>query len=214
MTKDSGEELVTQSELIERCRRGDRDAYRELYDQTSARIYRLLLRMTRNADDALDLAQDAYVRAWEGLGRFDGGSTFGTWLYRIAVNEALQFLRRKRPLRLKAEAELRDPTSDSQSDAQDLDEILARLEPSDRAILLLRYQEGLDYRAIALALDCPAGTVASRLNRARQRARELLSGTGGRLEENTAATHPTGGEVEREAGDAPADGIHLETGFP
>ncbi|RME38752.1 MAG: sigma-70 family RNA polymerase sigma factor, partial [Planctomycetota bacterium] len=83
-------------DLIARCRQGDRNARRTLFERTSDRIYRLLLRMTGNADDAFDLAQETYLRAFTEIGKFDGRSNVATWLYRIAVNEALQCLRRRR----------------------------------------------------------------------------------------------------------------------
>ena len=87
---------MTERELVELCRRGDRQAQRALYDQTAEAIYRLALRMTRNADDAFDVAQDTYVRAFTRIEQFDGRSSLATWLHRIAVNEALQLLRRRK----------------------------------------------------------------------------------------------------------------------
>lgn len=90
---------MTENELIARCRQGDREAQRQLYAKTSEHIYRLLLRMTGNSDDAFDLAQDTYVRAFAKIADFDGKSSVTTWLYRLAVNEALQCARRARKAR-------------------------------------------------------------------------------------------------------------------
>lgn len=209
---------MTESELVERCRKGDREAQRAFYDQTSDRIHRLLLRMTRSRDAVFDLAQDTYLRAFSRIGQFNGKSTLATWLYRIAVNEALQFLRRREPMRLVEESIGNASTGDSENGrvdaALDLDETLGRMDPLDAAILLLRYQEGLDYRTIAAVMDCPGGTVASRLNRARQRARELLVDGYGPTEENQAATHP----IEREGNvgttSLPAEVVRLERRRP
>ena len=166
-------------DLIDRCRAGERDAQRELFERTSTRIYRLLLRMTGDPDDAADLTQETYVKGFQGLDRFDGQSaTISTWLYRIAVNEALQFRRRQGVATLKLLALAPNQPTEAQrprTDVQlDMEEALAELPSDDRALLLLRYQEELDYRDIAEVLECAEGTVASRLNRARERLREIL----------------------------------------
>lgn len=169
---------MTEKHLIERCRSGDRAAQRELFERTAVRVYRLLLRMTGNPDDASDLTQETYVKGLQGLDRFDGRSAVATWFFRIAINEALQFRRRRNTTARKLEdfasdrgEEARAPTSDLRLDLSDA---LAELPPEDQALLLLRYQEELDYRRIAEILACAEGTVASRLNRARDRLREAL----------------------------------------
>jgi RNA polymerase sigma-70 factor (ECF subfamily) len=187
---------VIEPDLTERCRQGDRDAMREVYDRTSDRIYRLLVRMTGNESDAFDLAQETYLRAFTRIGAFEGQSSLDTWLYRIAVNEALQFMRRA----AKERARLEDvaPATSTQSEQDDVagrldvEGALAALDPTDRTMLLLRYQEGLDYRAIAEVTGCAVGTVGSRLNRARVRMRELLKDTYPAAEESPRPKHPTG----------------------
>ncbi len=171
-------ECVNKRNLIERCRLGEREAQRELYEQTSGRIFRLLLRMTGNPEDASDLTQNTYVKGLQRLDQFDGRSAIASWFYRIAINEALQFRRQSGTGRLKLQ-ELA-PTRPSQAHPPatdvrlDIEEALVGLSPDDRALLLLRYQEGLDYRGIAEVLECAEGTVASRLNRARERLRGIL----------------------------------------
>lgn len=185
--------MIDERELVARCRKGDRDAQREIYVRTSERIYRLLLRMTRNADDAFDLAQETYLRAFARMAHFDGRSSLATWLYRIAVNEALQFLRRSERVRknLQAEAVQNRTTDDGERIIArlDVEEALTTLSPDDRAILLLRYQEGQDYRQIAQVLQCAEGTVASRLNRARGRLAQLLGSDYASTEEVKVPVH-------------------------
>lgn len=171
---------VTEEQIVEGCRQGNREAQQALYALTSDRVYRLLLRMTRNEDDAFDLAQDVYVRAFERISQFDGGSAIGTWIYQIATNEALQYLRRRKAreqgLRkhddtLKRELQVGEP------DARlDVREAVARLPEADRLLIVLRYFEGLDYAEMAQILAKPAGTIASGLNRARESLRSLLQG--------------------------------------
>lgn len=169
---------MNDQDLIERSRAGDREAQRDLFEQTSLRIYRLLLRMTGNPDDASDLTQETYLKGFQRLDQFDGRSAVASWFYRIAINEALQFRRRQGvgSVKLRALApdrpnEARRPSTDLRLDLEDA---ISELSADDQALLLLRYQEELDYRGIAGVLECAEGTVASRLNRARDRLRELL----------------------------------------
>ena len=186
---------VVETDLIDRCRKGDREAQHLLYTQTSERIYRLLLRMTRSPESAFDLAQDTYLHAFTRISQFKGDSSIATWLYCIAVNEALQFLRKNRPLRLSPELAGELAANEDENEQTiasiDVDDALNRLDAEDQAILLLRHQDGLDYHSIALALDCPDGTVASRLNRARDRLRQILGKGYAPQEESADAMHPT-----------------------
>lgn len=169
---------VKKKDLIDRCRAGERDAQRELFERTSTRIYRLLLRMTGDPDDAADLTQETYVKGLQRLDQFDGRSAVGSWFFRIAVNEALQFRRRQSVATVKLQALAPNRPTEAQPPGTDLrldmEGALAELPPDDRALLLLRYQEELDYRDIGEILECPEGTVASRLNRARDRLRVIL----------------------------------------
>jgi RNA polymerase sigma-70 factor (ECF subfamily) len=171
---------MDETELLDACRRGDRRAQRQLYERYAERIYRLTLRLSGNAHDAFDLSQETFVRAFQGLALFDGRSGVGTWLYRIATNEALQLFRRRaterRHLREYAAqgADTTDPESDSAR--REVQEALDRLAHPHRVVLLLKYQEGLSYEEIAAILECPAGTVASRLNRARTELRAMMEG--------------------------------------
>ncbi len=184
---------ITEHDIVVRCKRSDPDAQRRLYEQTSQRVFRLLVRMTRSPETAEDLTQETYLKAFSAIATFDERSAVNTWLYRIAVNEALQWLRRKRPATLDPEiAAVRpDPRNNGHEAAArlDLEAAMAALDPIDRAILLLRYQEGLDYRAIAEVADIAMGTVASRLNRAREKMRELLGDFAPSREESQPGGH-------------------------
>lgn len=146
-----------------------------LYARTCDRVYRVLLRILRNPDDAFDVAQDAYLRAFGAIDRFDGTSSVDTWLYRIAVNEALQLLRRRkqhgRLLRERPEGRTQSEDDDVRLDVE---EAVAKLPKDERALVVLRYFEGLTYAEMAEVLDRPAGTIASGLNRARAMLREYL----------------------------------------
>jgi RNA polymerase sigma-70 factor (ECF subfamily) len=182
---------------------GDREAQRTLYVRTSDRIYQLLLRMTGSHDTAFDLTQETYLRAFTRISQFDGRSSVATWLYRIGVTEALQLLRRAKRIRgdlTDNDAEASVASAAEQSDLRlDVGTALAALDPTDRSVLLLRYQQGLDYRAIAEIVGCAEGTVASGLNRARQRLRQRLGKSYAPREETEPAKHPKD-RVPKDAG--------------
>jgi len=174
---------VTDKELAARCRRNYREAQRVLYERCGDRIYRLLLRMTHNADDAADLAQDTFIRAYERIGTFGGTSSLTTWVYRIAVNEALQFLRRRRTrdrAAIRVSEDVPPAAPDARIDTKlDVTDALTRIPDDDRALLVLRYVEGLSYNEMAEVVNKPPGTIASGLNRARQLLRDAMKEASG-----------------------------------
>lgn len=141
-----------------------------------------MLRMVGRAD-AGDVAQQVFLQALRRIGQFDGRARFETWLYRIAVNESLQHLRRRRRWKrgqsLETEPLDASPPHDEQVECKELvDRALARLEPELRSLFWLREVEGMSYREIALSLDIPEGTVGSRLNRVRQELQRHLKDLG------------------------------------
>lgn len=191
---------MEEQQLIARCREGDREAQRQVFELAADRVFRLFHRMTGNADEASDLTQDVFIRVFTRMHQFRGDCSLTTWIHRIAVNLALAAARRAR-LERGLFIQPREDSSENgtaKSEARlDVQEALGRLEEEDRAILLLRYDEGLDYRTIAEALQCPMGTVASRLNRARIQLKHLLNPGYGRLEENLCVKHQTHGNGAR-----------------
>jgi RNA polymerase sigma-70 factor (ECF subfamily) len=169
---------VNEYELAERCRKGDREAQHGVYALTSDRIYRLLLRMTRNSDDAFELAQDTYVRAFSNIHQFDGASSITTWIYQIAINEARQFLRRRRryvdklgELERRRDLSYAEPNPDNRLDVE---EALTKLPDDEKEMIVLRHYEGMSYAEMAQVLGKPQGTIASGLNRAREMLRGHL----------------------------------------
>lgn len=166
-------------QLINRCRSKDRQAQAEVFRLTVPRIHKLLSRIVGQTEDINDLVQETYICAFTRLPQYDGQAAFTTWLYRIAINHALQFLRRKKWIGHKLldywTEKSRDDRGTSSLHDHDVDSSLGALSEEDRAILLLRYQEKMNYRNIAEVLECSEGTVASRLNRARNRLRKRLA---------------------------------------
>ena len=165
---------------------GDVNAYEALVKEYEKNVYNLALRMTGNSEDAADMAQEAFIKAYNSLTAFRGDSKFSVWLYRIVSNVCLDFLRsrsRKQTVSLSTEnddgeeVEL-DIADETHSPEQLLDRSLTRdavrrglaaLPPDHREILLLREIQGLSYEEIADVLGLEAGTVKSRIFRARKK---------------------------------------------
>ncbi|TWU22385.1 ECF RNA polymerase sigma factor SigE [Novipirellula galeiformis] len=156
---------------------GARAARRNLYEQTSHRVFRLMVRMV-GRQDAEDLTQQTFVQAFGKLSQFDGKAKFETWLYRLATNEALQHLRREKHRRTKellVEPTIQPADRLEQSErAVIVRQALEAIDPELRAIFTLKEESGLSYQEISLALGIPEGTVGSRLNRARRELRKLI----------------------------------------
>jgi RNA polymerase sigma-70 factor (ECF subfamily) len=170
--------------LIARCREGDRDGFGELVALTEPRVRRLLVRLVGRRADLDDLVQETYLRAWRSLPRFRGESRFSTWLLRIATNTARTWRRGHKPIAsLPADSDL-GPCNASGLREKPLVEAYERallgLSPDLRAAFVLHETEGLSYRDVADVLDCPIGTVMSRLHRARTK---ILDELRERLEE-------------------------------
>jgi RNA polymerase sigma-70 factor (ECF subfamily) len=144
------------TELVERARGGDTRAYGTLVERHQARVYATLRKMTGDTDLAMDLTQDAFIRAWERLGEFQGRSAFSTWLYRIAVRLSYDSMERERRMpRAGLEREVADaaPRPDQgverRSDAEVLQRRIAELPEMQRAVVVLRTYDELPYRVIA-----------------------------------------------------------------
>ena len=165
------------TEVVEACQQGDPVAQRRLYEVSHQNVYRLVVRMV-GLQDAADVTQQVFLQTFRKIGQFSGQSQFGTWIYRVAVNEALQHLRRSKRSRVQIlEQEPIDGSPDSHENVDDkevLERALGRLEPDLRSTFLLREVEGLSYSEIAEALEISAGTVGSRLNRARRELKQHL----------------------------------------
>jgi len=176
------------SRLIEECLKGRAEAFADLVRKYQDRLYNTVYRIVGNAEDARDLVQDSFVQAYRSLDRFHGDAAFYTWLYRIAVNAAISHKRRHRvtvPFDSGREQGGFEPADDSansepsgrmEQDERDrqVREALDGLPAEYRAVLVLKEIDGQKYEAIAQALNCPIGTVRSRLHRARLELRDRL----------------------------------------
>jgi RNA polymerase sigma-70 factor (ECF subfamily) len=178
---------------LEALQKGDRTEFARLVDAYSAPIYRLALRIVGNPQDAEDVLQETFIKAFRNLGTFEGRSSFATWLYRIASNEALMSLRRRKPEALSVDATIDTPDGEhdpveiidwcclpedellSAEAREYLDKAIDQLAATLRVVFLLRDIEGLSVRETAEALNISEAAVKTRLLRARLQLREILS---------------------------------------
>jgi RNA polymerase sigma-70 factor (ECF subfamily) len=177
----SGQPAETELELIAKAQQGDRQAFGELIHRHREKAINVVYRMCGDANLAEDAAQEAFIRAWQHLPNYRPRSPFRNWLYRIATNVALDFLRREREtvdvdtLSLASLDEDPEAMVERRERGERVRQAVLALPPASRAVLVLREYEGLSYREIADTLGIPIGTVMSRLNYARNRLRESLA---------------------------------------
>lgn len=179
---------------LEALKAGDREAFAKLVEMTSAQIYRMMLRILGDQQDAEDVLQETYIKAFRSLPDFEGRSSVTTWLYRIAVNEALMLVRKRKPQAISVDDDSSfDP--ETESDALEitdfcclpegellssesrrfLDQAVQNLPENLRVVFVMRDQEGLSIQETAQALDLSESNVKTRLLRARLQLRQELS---------------------------------------
>jgi RNA polymerase sigma-70 factor (ECF subfamily) len=180
-------------ELVKRCQAGDSSAFNDLITRYRSKVFTMIYGMVQNEQDAWDLAQEGFLKAWKSIHRFKGESSFYTWLYRIMTNVTIDSLRRKG---IRGEAEFDDRiapvnvepgsrTTPSSSPLPNkkleyreirgrIDEAIAKLSPEHRAVIVMKEIEDLQYSEIAEILSCSLGTVMSRLFYARKKLQNLL----------------------------------------
>lgn len=179
---------MSETELIDRARGGDEDAFAELVTTHADQVYGALRRFGLTPDEADEVAQEVFVRAWRGLGRFQGRAKLSTWLYRITFNEAQRALSRRRSEGgdVAADEDAEAPVSAAEHRGPDtqaldhefgevLDRALAQLAPEWRAAVVLRDLEGLSTAEAAEIVGVRQAAFKSRLHRGRMQLRELLA---------------------------------------
>ncbi len=184
---------VPDAELVRQAQTGDTAAFDQLVGRYRSRIFGMIYNMVHNEQDAWDLAQDSFVKAWKSIARFRGQSSFYTWIYRIVMNVTIDSLRKKQvrgatefddAIQLKeidpasrtvphADA-LPHENMENQEIRSRIDTAIAELSPEHRAVILMKEIEGMQYHEIAESLGCSIGTVMSRLFYARKKLQGLL----------------------------------------
>lgn len=184
---------MTEADLIAKAQQGDEDAFAQLLDAHQGKVYGLTLRLTGSPEDAMELTQETFFNAWRGLPSFHQDSKFSTWLYRLATNATIDFLRKEKRRRSVAVSSLSVEdeeeqrvldipdhrfTPQSEAERRELQEAvhrgLAQLSNEHRQVLILRELNGLSYGEIAEVLSIEEGTVKSRISRARLALRKIL----------------------------------------
>jgi len=185
---------VPELDLVKRCQSGDSAAFDELVTRYRTRIFGMIYNMVHNEQDAWDLAQDSFLKAWKSIGRFRGQSSFYTWIYRIVTNVTIDWLRKKQVKATGAEfddavqlqeidpaartAPKADAAPHKRMERQEIrtriDAAIEQLSPEHRAVILMKETEDMQYHEIAEALGCSIGTVMSRLFYARKKLQTLL----------------------------------------
>jgi RNA polymerase sigma-70 factor (ECF subfamily) len=165
--------------LVQATLDGDQAAFGSLVDQYEKKLYNASYRITGSREDAMDATQAAFVKAYENLHTFDFAHRFFSWIYRIALNEALTVVRRRRRVtdvdsQLPDSAAGPEQTTSGKETGQIIQEVLTNLNPDHRVVVVLRHFEGLSYFEIGEVLGIPSKTVKSRLFSARQELRTAL----------------------------------------
>lgn len=167
--------------LVLRCQTGDDDAYRELVARFSPRLRYFLLKLSPRPDRAEDFAQETWVEVLRQLPRLKEAAAFTTWLYRIAHSKVmLDGRRRGREPAMTADVDCvpdKEDASFSPEEAAQIHAALDQLEPAHREVLVLRFIEDMSYEDISEIVDCPVGTVRSRIHYAKARLKQLLTRT-------------------------------------
>lgn len=178
--------------LLERSRAGDVAAFEELIEAYQKKVFNLACRIVGNYDDAADLAQEALIRIFRSIANFRGQSSFSTWIYRITTNVCLDEIRKRKNARMLSldeeihtdDGEMKrqimsdEPLPDEIAEREELRSLVSdaiqSLPEDQRLVITLRDLQGLSYEEISKILDCPGGTVKSRINRARQALKNVL----------------------------------------
>jgi RNA polymerase sigma-70 factor (ECF subfamily) len=173
-------------ELVQACRRGEREAFDQLVLRHQREIYRLCYRYVNNHEDADDLAQEVFLKAWRAMPRFRGESSFSTWLYRIGVNTCLNFRAARRPASQELPQTLADPHPGAEArvqveeEASKVREALTRLPDKQRATLILKVYHDLSHEEVAQILGSTVGTVKANLFHALANLRKRMAEKGSR----------------------------------
>ena len=183
--------------LVERARAGDHEAFRALYQRYHRRVYSLAYGVVQNADDALDVVQDGFIKAHRHLDKFEGNSSFYTWLYRIVMNLSIDHIRKHKRTRHVDFDDSIDHGQDEGALGEDslaprmlgqnpgkslvrkeireqIGKALEELSENHRAVLVMRELEGMSYEEMAQAMQCSKGTIMSRLFHARRNMQKRL----------------------------------------
>jgi RNA polymerase sigma factor (sigma-70 family) len=179
--------------LVEKARQGNQKAYADLMHRYKDSIYFMVLKMVNNKEDAMDLTVETFAKAFEKLDKYQPDYAFSTWLFRVATNNCIDFIRKKKlntqsihgmldddgdemPLQIKSDVLNPEESSIKKQQTEELRQLIDSLPPRYRNLITLRYFDELSYEEIALQLDLPLGTVKAQLFRARYLLGNIMNG--------------------------------------
>lgn len=177
--------------LIDNAKKGDLNAFEQLIENYEVKVYNISLQMLKNEEDAKDASQEALIKVYKNLNKFDGRSSFSTWIYRVTVNASLDYIRKKKShkdhqnLSLDENIEVKESVESAteampektllqKERTQHIHKAMELLKQEQKTIIVLRDINGLSYKEISEIVGTTEGTVKSRLNRARRKLKELL----------------------------------------
>lgn len=183
-----------EKDLVERAKSGDIEAFEQLVISCQKKVFNIAYRMIGNYEDANELAQEVFLKAFRSIKKFKGDSLFSTWIYKVTANVCLDEIRKRKKkvvISLDQEIEFNDgevkrqipdnaPTPDMEAETNELksavNESIAQLPDDYKSMIVLRDIQGFSYDEISKIVNCPEGTVKSRINRARQALKKILQG--------------------------------------
>lgn len=186
-------EKIKEKILIDRCKNGDVAAFEELISGYEKRVFNIIYRIIGDYNEAEDISQEVFIKVFRTIKNFKEKSSFYTWLYRVAVNECINVLKERRkiyaysvdsPIKVEDDEIIREIRDDKESPEKRfeykelracLEDALNRISYEHRMMIVLRDIQGFSYEEIAEIMQCPTGTVKSRISRARKALRELLA---------------------------------------
>ncbi|WP_027621308.1 sigma-70 family RNA polymerase sigma factor [Acetivibrio clariflavus] len=184
--------ISNEKDLVERAKSGELEAFEQLIIGCQKKVFNIAFRMVGNYDDANELAQEVFIKAFRSIKNFKGDSSFSTWIYRITANVCLDELRKRKNrtiVSLDQDIELNDgdvkrqmpdnaPTPDMEAESNEVksivNESIQQLPDDYKSMIILRDIQGFSYDEISKIVNCPEGTVKSRINRARQALKKIL----------------------------------------
>lgn len=192
MANEQDNQALSDEKLVGRARRGDMPAFEELVARHRDKVYARAFSMMRNEDDALEVSQEAWIKAWQRLKQFQGDSSFLTWMTRIVINLCLDHLRKQKRQRAESIETLQEEAGgverlmpivsvnpsaglERQELRERIDQAMAQLSYEHRTVLILHEFERLEYKEIAKRMKCSIGTVMSRLFYARRKLAHLMA---------------------------------------
>ncbi|MFC5602018.1 RNA polymerase sigma factor [Sporosarcina koreensis] len=183
--------MEDEQRLIQQVLAGDKQAYAHIINKYKNQLYATILRMTKNPQDAQDLVQDAFIKVYRNLGKYDASGSFSSWLYRVAINHCMDEFRKKRYSTIQVEIDEAKVVNREHPEvvflkkekSRQLERLIATLPEDERLIILLRYVNEISYEEIGEVMDVPLSTVRNKLHRAKKKMRETVKREGGYFHE-------------------------------